>query len=245
MRARICILLRSSVESSQPVQRQVYRSSAFLITGAAQTIVSTPLLTLQAHFAASSKPMQSLWSYAFSTMRQLGLRSTYSPLPFNVVKESLSYGLFFGVFEYVKQQGYYSFLNYYYGDHRPVPATGLFGLNERKPHWALAPSFVVLAGSSASMAHSVVSYPMQKVQQTRFKVFTTYREFFSSPSAMRVYTPTLLQVVRRGGLYRGFLGHAVRMIPSSSVALVIFEGVRRKFAPGGEGIWGGEVVVPA
>jgi len=82
------------------------------------------------------------------------------------------------------------------------------------------------------------------IQQTRFKVPTTYREFISSPSAIRVYHPNLSQILGRGGLYRGFLGHAVRMIPSSSVALIVFEGVRRKFAPEGEGVWGGEVAVP-
>jgi hypothetical protein len=153
--------------------------------------------------------------------------------------------LFFGTFEYVKQQGYYSFLDYYYGGHRPIPPTGIIDTSERRPHWSIAPVFVVLAGSSASMAYSTVSYPLQKAQQARFKVPSSFRAFLASPSAVRVYTPTLRQVIARGGLYRGFLGHAVRMIPSSSVALIIFEGVRRKFAPEGEGIWGGEVVVPA
>lgn len=148
------------------------------------------------------------------------------------------------MFEYVKQQGYYKFLDYYYGGHRPVSPTGLISANERKAHWALSPAFVLLAGSTASIAYSAVSFPLQKIQQTRFKVPTSYRQFLSAPSLVRVYTPSLVQVVRRGGLYRGFLGHAVRMIPSSSVALIVFEGVRRGFAPGGEGIWGGDVVVP-
>jgi hypothetical protein len=239
-----CILRRNSPAYSLLVQPLVCPKHTIPITGAAQTLVSTPLLTLQAHFATSSRPMQSLWSYAFQTMRQLGLRSTYSPLPLSLLKESLSYGLFFGVFEYVKQQGYYAFLDQYYGDHRPVPPTGLIAANERKPHWSIAPAFVILAGSTASFAYSTAAYPMQKAQQARFRVPTSYRNFLSSPSALRVYTPTLRQVIQRGGLYRGFLGHAVRMIPSSSVALIIFEGVRRKFAPTSEGIWGGEVVVP-
>jgi hypothetical protein len=216
----------------------------FLTVGAAQALVSTPLLTLQIHFASSSRPMQSLWSYAFSTIRLLGLRSTFSPLPYTLLKESVSYGLFFGVFEYVKQQGYYSFLNYYYGGHRPISSGVLLGPNERKPHWSISPAFVILAGSSASIAYSMVSYPMQTAQRARFKIPMLYRNFLSSPSSVTVYTPSLLQLVRKGGLYRGFLGHAVRMIPSSSVALVIFEGVRRAFASDGEEIWGGQVVVP-
>jgi hypothetical protein len=188
--------------------------------------------------------MQSLWSYAYSTVRQLGLRSTYSPLRSSLIKESLSYGLFFGVFEYVKQQGFYKFLDFYYGGHRPVSSIGLISPNERKPHWSISPAFALLAGSSASVAFSLVAFPMQKIQQARFKVPIPYREFLSTPSLMRVYKPNLVELIRRGGLYRGFLSHSVRLIPSSSVALIIFEGVRRSFAPDRDGVWGGEVVVP-
>ena len=219
-------------------------SIQFLIsTGAAQTLVSTPLLTLQAHFTSPS-PMQSLWKYAYSTVRQLGFQATYSPLRSTLIKESLSYGLFFGVFEYVKQQGYYHFLDLYYGGHRPVSSTGLIGVNERKPHWSIAPGFVLLAGTSASVAFSTVAYPMQNIQAARFRVPITYRDFLASPSTMRVYVPSLWEIIKRGGLYRGFIRHSLRMIPGSSVALIIFEAVRRKFAPEGEGVWGGQVVVP-
>jgi len=162
----------------------------------------------------------------------------------SILRESTSYGLFFGVFEFVKQQGYYNFLDLCYGRHRPILPGGALSANERKPHWSISPAFVVLAGSSASMAYSFVSYPFQKIQKTRYRGPTTYREFVSSPSAMRVYHPRLEEILRRGGLYRGFLGHAVRIIPSTSVALIVFEAFRRKFAPEGEGVWGGEVVVP-
>jgi len=198
--------------------------------------VSTPLLTLQAHFTSSASPMQSLWSYTYSTLRQLGFRSTYSPLLSSLLKESLSYGLFFGVFEFVKQQGYYKFLDLYYGSHRPVSSTGLIGLNERKPHWSISPTFVLLAGSTASLAYSVIAFPMLRIQQATFKSPVSYREFLSSPSLVRHYTPSLIQLIKRGGLYTGFFRHSLRMIPGSSVALVIFEAVRRKFAPDGEGI---------
>jgi hypothetical protein len=84
---------------------------------------------------------------------------------------------------------------------------------------------------------------MQKFQKARYKVPMSFREFLSSPSSVKVYRPSLLELAR-GGLYKGFLKQSVRMIPSTSVALIIFEGFRRKFAPEGEGVWGGEVVVP-
>jgi hypothetical protein len=179
--------------------------------------------------------MQSLWTYAYSTVRQLGLQATYSPLRSTLIKESLSYGLFFGVFECVKQQGYYRFLDLYYGGHRPVSFTGLIG-DERKPHWSIAPGFVLLAGTSASIAFSTVAYPMQNIQAARFRVLITYRDFLASPSTMRVYVPSLWEIINRGGLYRGFMRHSLRMIPGSSIALIIFEAVRRKFAPEGEGV---------
>jgi hypothetical protein len=187
-------------------------------------------------------PTQSLWLYAYSTVRELGLQSTYSSLRLSLVKESLSYGLFFGVFEYVKQQGYYKFLDVYYGGHKLVSSTALDG---RKPHWSLFPAFVILAGSSASVAHSLVAFPMQKIQQARFKAPLTYRGFLTSPSLVGADIPTLWELVRRGGLYRGFLRHSMRQIPGSSVALIIFEGLRRKFAPDEDGVWDGEVIVPA
>lgn len=214
-----------------------------LTRGAAQTLVSTPLLTLQAHFTSPS-PVQSLWKYAYSTVRQLGLQATYSPFRSTLIKESLSYGLFFGVFEYVKQQGYYHFLDLYYHGHRPVSSKGLIGVNERKPHWSIAPGFVLLAGTSASVAFSMVAYPLQKVQAARFRAPITYHELLASPSSKRFYVPSMWEICKRGGLFRGFLSHSLRMIPGSSVALVIFEAVRRKFAPEGEGVWGGQVVVP-
>ena len=244
MKVRISTLRCDFQVSSLLEHWRVCQLPTWLIAGAAQTLVSTPLLTLQARFSSSSAPMQSLWSYTYSTIRQLGLRSTYSPLRSSLVKESLSYGLFFGVFEFVKQQGYYQFLDLYYGGHRPVSPTELISLNERKPHWSISPAFVILAGSCASLAHSVVAFPMQKLQRARHKVPMSYREFLSSPSSMRVYRPSLSELIHGGELYRGFLRQSVRMIPSTSVALIIFEGVRRKFAPGGEGAWGGEVVVP-
>jgi hypothetical protein len=188
--------------------------------------------------------MQSLWSFAYSTFRQLGLQSIYSPLRSSLVKESLSYGLFFGVFEFVKQQGYYKFLDLYYGGHRPISTTSVIPPNERQPHWILSPAFVIIAGTSASLAHSIVAFPMAKIQAARHAAPVSYRAFISSPSKLRLYQPSIVQILREGGLYRRFFRSSVRLIPGSSIALIIFEGVRRKFAPDGEGFWGGEVVVP-
>jgi len=61
---------------------------------------------------------------------------------------------------------------------------------------------------------------------------------------MRTYVPSIWEIAKRGGLYRGFVSHSLRMIPGASVTLIIFEAVRRKFALEGEGVWGGQVVVP-
>jgi len=226
-----------------PPFRGVFAAGA--IAGAAQTLVSTPLMTLEAHFKSSSSAAQSLWTWTYSTIRQLGLRSTYTTLRLNLLKESVSYGLFFGVFEYVKQQGYYHFLDFYYGSHTPIQPGVILPPNSKKPHWALSPLFVLLAGSSASIAHSLVSYPLTKIQRAKFKIRTSYRAFLASPSYSGSYVPTTWQVLKRGGLYKGFGMNALRMIPGSSVALIIFEGVRRRFAPEGEGVWGGDVVVPS
>ena len=244
--AKIYIHLQSFVMFSQPERWLVYacaRAKTERI-GAAQSLVSAPLLTLRTHFWSRSTPMRSLWAFAYSTFRQLGLQSIYSPLRSSLVKESLSYGLFFGVFEFVKQQGYYQFLDLYYGGHRPISSMAFMSANEQKPHWSLSPAFVIIAGTSASLAHSLVSFPMQKIQEARHAVPVSYREIISSPSKLRLYKQSVWQIIKDGGLYRGFFWKSVTLIPGSSIALIIFEAVRRKFAPGGERIWGGEVVVP-
>jgi hypothetical protein len=211
--------------------------------GVAHSLVSTPLYSLQLRFTSPSVPTESLWHFAYTTIRDLGLRAIYSPLRSSLIKESLSYGLFFGVFEYIKQQGYYNFLNFYYGGHRPILSSDDIRQNEKRPHWSISPFFVILAGCSASIGFSTISFPFNRIQQATVKSTPTFREFVSSPSKEKI-VPSVLTVIRRGGLYRGFSWHALRMIPGPSVALIIFEAVRRKSAPEGEGVWGGDVVVP-
>jgi hypothetical protein len=193
------------------------------------------------HFQ-SSPPPKSLWSFAYNTFRNLGLSTVYAPLRTSLIKESLSYGAFFGVFEYIKQQGYYAFLKFYYGGYRAI-FNHETSQNEMKPHWSLSPLFIILAGSSASIAFSAISFPLNKIQQGTANATISFRDFVSSPSIDKRIT-NVFKFIREGGLYRGFLGHAVRMIPGPSVALIIFEGMRRNFAPEGEGVWGGDIVVP-
>ena len=73
-------------------------------------------------------------------------------------KDSIGFAAFFGAFETVKSQGYYNFVRRWYGDYRPVLGelvhVGSQREDERqpiiKPHYAIEPSFLLLAGISAS-----------------------------------------------------------------------------------------------
>lgn len=71
-------------------------------------------------------------------------------------------------FEYVKQQSYYSFLSHYYGHrHRylhPFGTKSSDPITIINPHWALEPTFLLFAGTSASFASQAVFHPLNQIQ---------------------------------------------------------------------------------
>lgn len=100
-----------------------------------------------------------------------------------VIKDSLACGLFFGVFEWVKQQGYYYFIDELYGiredmellkakapnefsstsEQGPPPPTAPSDVVAR-PYFLLEPTFVLLAGAAAAVAYQAVDYPLEQVK---------------------------------------------------------------------------------
>ncbi len=70
-------------------------------------------------------------------------------------------GLFFGTFEFVKQQCYYAYIGILYGKPGLVSSyatAGEVAQVERNDHYLSSPAFLLLAGFSASFAHSTVHY---------------------------------------------------------------------------------------
>ena len=102
--------------------------------GAAQSIIATPLDSLKVRFEVSDlleRKYHSMYQFATSTLKDLGIASAYrgfTPtlmrvnllslskiLTTKTMQDSLACGLFFATFEWVKQQGYYYFLDEIYG----------------------------------------------------------------------------------------------------------------------------------
>ncbi|CAK7239181.1 MAG: hypothetical protein STHCBS139747_000610 [Sporothrix thermara] len=128
------ILGRLHPESGQ-ARRRVYPPPAPLETftagflaGGIQSVVAAPLDAIQARYDhravasgaengninANGKP-QSMWAFSAAKLREIGLRGIFAGWGLSFVKDSFGNGLFFSVFEYVKAQGYYHFVAYYYG----------------------------------------------------------------------------------------------------------------------------------
>jgi hypothetical protein len=114
--------------------------SAGMLAGAAQCIIATPLDSLKVRFEVTDLlegKHRSMYQYAKSTLKELGLSSAYRGFTLTLVRvsmsittkgkcqvafclphcpqDSLACGLFFATFEWVKQQGYYYFLDEVYG----------------------------------------------------------------------------------------------------------------------------------
>src|SRR5436309_14851819 len=97
---------------------------------------------------------KTFWSYGQYKLHEIGLRGVFAGYSLSLCKETLTYGVFFSSFEFVKQQAYYSYLVHYYG-HRylrlfsddPDPHRRTTRI---KPHWALEPMFLLAAGATAS-----------------------------------------------------------------------------------------------
>ncbi|KAG0029953.1 hypothetical protein BGZ81_003249 [Podila clonocystis] len=89
------------------------------LAGAAQSLVAAPMDSLKVKFQVQDLvhggKHKSMSSFAITTLKELGLKTVYRGFALTLVKDSLACGLFFGVFEWVKQQGYYYFIDEMYG----------------------------------------------------------------------------------------------------------------------------------
>ncbi|CAB4487203.1 unnamed protein product [Rhizophagus irregularis] len=76
---------------------------------AAQSLVAAPLDSLKVRFEVNDLlegKHKSMFVFAKTTWKELGVASIYRGIGLTLVKDSLSCGLFFGIFEFVKQQCY-------------------------------------------------------------------------------------------------------------------------------------------
>ncbi|KAL3433150.1 hypothetical protein BDV09DRAFT_172355 [Aspergillus tetrazonus] len=194
-----------------------------------------------------------MWHYGQRKLQQIGVRGIFAGWSLSFLRDSFGSAVFFSFFEYIKSQAYYSFLTRYYGSSSPQKGGYLQssqssdrGVPLIKPHYALEPCFLLAAGLLASVAQQTIQHPLNAIQN----IHIARLEYLDHQAALRpsrrqmlriyylayqeTYKRCIRKAARAGGwtrwLYRGFLGNALRQVPSTSAGLVIFELVRRKHA---------------
>ncbi|KAI9253817.1 mitochondrial carrier domain-containing protein [Phascolomyces articulosus] len=184
----------SSFQLHRPFPPPPY-SSVFMagcLAGAMQSIVAAPLDSVKIRFEVSDLlegKHRSMYQFAKSTLKELGIASAYRGFSLTLMRDSLSCGLFFATFEWVKQQGYYYFLDEMYGlqvdsrkmlhqleglhryrtdeldnNYADVPETGEpKSASKERPPLMLEPLFVILAGAAAAVAYQIIEHPLSKI----------------------------------------------------------------------------------
>lgn len=244
------------VKRVYPPARPSDTFAAGFVAGAVQSIVAAPVDALQVRLRAHDMlegQYRSMWHYGRHKLQQIGFRGTFAGWTLSFLRDSFGYALFFSSFEFIKSQVYYSFITTYYGSLSPhhvdkLPSSGPSDRNLPliKPHYALEPCFLMIAGVVASITQQAIQHPLSVIQNLHFdRLEYLDRQASIDPSRKQIvrlychaYQETLKRckkkAARAGGwrpwLFRGFMGDAIRRVPSTSAGLVIFELVRRKYA---------------
>jgi hypothetical protein len=219
--------------------------------GAIQSVIAAPLDALQVRFQPSDVldgKYRNMWQYGRRKLHDIGVRAVFAGWRLSIVKDSVGYAAFFATFEYVKAQGYYAFVTWYYGSLSPF-----IGLVQRaapdengtfilKPYFAIGPTFLMLAGILASVTQQVIQHPITVLQQIHRTSLSDHKGSSNqSPEVVRrkygaygrTYRRCLVYARRFGGwrrwVYRGFWLTSLKQVPSTSAGLVIFELVRRRY----------------
>lgn len=255
--------------SSQSLQR-VYPPPPPLATftagfaaGLAQSLVAAPLDAVSVRFRTSdilNNRYKNMWQYAAHKLRNIGPRGVFLGWGLNCVKDSVGYGLFFATFDYMKAQAYYRFITMYYGDLQgdllspilkpKIDASG--AVDVIKPHYAIEPVFLGLAGVAASFAQQSIAHPLGRVQDIHY----TSLDFLDRQAKVQQARQDLLRTywaaykktigtcavrAERAGswrlwLYKAFWWNTIKHVPGTAAGLLIFEFVRRKYGNATEAV---------
>lgn len=235
--------------------------TAGVLAGGIQSFIAAPLDAIQVRFNKRGERSQhrSMWRYGREKLHDIGLRGVFAGWGISFFKDSLGAGVFFSTFEYVKAQGYYRFVRWYYGAlgevslerilrKRGTQATESESTTTIKPHYAFEPGFLMLAGISASFAQQGVIHPLGLLQTRHYErledLDNQAKRLQQSPSRGKMlrayyhaYQETWKQCQKeavsygsmRRWLFNGFWWNIIRQVPSTSAGLIMFELVRRKY----------------
>jgi hypothetical protein len=235
--------------------------AAGFVAGGIQSVVAAPLDALQVRFNTSEMlegQYKNMWHYGGHKLHDIGVRGVFAGWGLSFLKDSFGSALFFSTFEYVKAQAYYSFITRYYNAMHPevkkrLPASQSMSAPPIiKPHFALEPAFLLLAGVLASVTQQFILHPLTLIQNLRYNRLESldYKASLDHTQAQMMrhyyhaYGETFAEckqhALRAGGwkiwLYKGFMWNTLKHVPSTSAGLVIFELVRRRYGSDAEAV---------
>ncbi|KAI9720750.1 MAG: hypothetical protein M1828_005541 [Chrysothrix sp. TS-e1954] len=253
-------------EPSSHASKRIYPPPSFEATmlagftaGSVQSVVAAPLDALSVRFKTNDMiegRFKSMTGYARYKLHEIGLRGVFAGWSLSFLRDATGNALFFATFETVKSQAYYAFVKRWYANYKPAltrrPSNHFMHWSESlerpviRPHYAIEPTFLLLAGVAASITQQIVQHPLGLIQNMHYERLESldYAAKLEKPRAhmfslyYAAYEKTLKQCARqvqaRGGwrrlLYGNFLGSTVRQVPSTSAGLIVFELVRRRYA---------------
>ena len=185
----------------------------------------------------------------------MGSRGIFAGWVLSWIKDGLGCAAFFATFECVKSQAFYAFVTRFYA-RRSEPDRRRRAKRDAvrtiRPHFAIEPAFLLLAGASASVVQSLIQYPMNLIQEIHYQRIDALdrlaRQRVSAVEMLKGYWVAYRRTgricarmaQRAGGLrrwlYQGFMMNTLRQVPSTSAGLIIFELVRRRYADDREAI---------
>lgn len=273
-------------EPSNEIRKRVYPPpsladtfTAGFLAGGVQSLVAAPLDALMVRYersvdvngngnSGSHSGNRTIVAYGREKLGEIGVRGIFAGWGLSFAKDSLGSGVFFGCFEWVKAQGYYSFVKWYYGALKDdvvdvlaqrTPEENPTNGNTRdrrkiviKPHYAIEPGFLLLAGVTATIAQQSIIFPLNLVQQRHFErledldhqarnILNTEAPKRRRGMMLKAYYHAYQETWRecclesastgsmRKWLFQGFWWSTTRQVPSTAAGLIIFELVRRKY----------------
>ncbi|KAF2150381.1 mitochondrial carrier protein-like protein [Myriangium duriaei CBS 260.36] len=252
--------------------KRIYPPPAFHSTfaagftaGVVQSVFAAPLDALTIRFQTNDlleKRYKTMWHYALAKLKNIGGRGAYAGVSLSMVKDSFGAGLFFSSFEWIKSQGFYSYVRWHYklnrlsGDQKAeLENQRIADIGSRpviRPHYMMEPTFLLLAGAGATVLQQSIQHPMLQIQEIHYRRLEGLdRQMVSKPSRVQTlelygqsYRKTLKQCMvyarKAGGwrtwLFADFWRSTLRQVPSTSAGLIVFEIVRRKYGLGSEAV---------
>ena len=144
------------------------------LAGSVNAVVAAPIDALQVRFKTSEifdGHYKNLWQYGRLKLRDFAFRGIYAGFGLSLAKDILGFGVFFATFEYIKAQSFYALVTKYYGGLQvnlncwfSRGPDGWDGVPTIRPHYALEPAFLLLAGVPASVVQQPVQYPLALLQ---------------------------------------------------------------------------------